>query len=241
MAPITNLVRGMRDLDVRSVPFVLTALLGAGVYAFVQIADEVSEAEIEGFDRAVLLAFRRPDDLATPIGPAWFREFMTELTAMGGYPLLTIIVAAVVGYLLVARLFGPALFTVLAIVLGTAVSHLLKLFYDRPRPDLVEQLVAVHTASFPSGHAAMSAVVYLTLASLVARLVESTAIRVYVLCVALAMTISIGISRVYLGVHWPSDVLAGWAFGVAWSSLCLLVVAGLRYRRNRDRTTAGRG
>lgn len=231
---ITDLVRGLRDLRVTSTPFILSAIAGAGAYAFLQIADEVSEAEFDAYDRALLLAFRRPDDLATPLGPPWFREFMAELTALGGYPLLTIIVALVVFYLLIARMFGPALFTVIAIVSGTVVSQLLKLAYDRPRPDLVDQLVTVHTASFPSGHAAMSAVVYLTLASLIVRLVDSTPIRVYVLAVALLLTVSIGISRVYLGVHWPSDVAAGWAFGVAWASLSWLVVAALRGWRGRE-------
>lgn len=234
-SPITNLVRGMRDLRVHAVPMALVALLGAGVFAFIQIADEMSEAELDGFDQTLLLAFRNPENLSQPLGPPWFQEFMTELTALGGYPLLTIIVAIVVGYLLIARLYGPALFTVLSIVTGTAASHLLKLAYDRPRPDLVEQLVSVHTPSFPSGHAAMSAVVYLTLASLIVRLVDSTAVRVYVLAVAAALTLSIGISRVYLGVHWPSDVLAGWALAVAWASLSWLVVAGLRIWRDRER------
>ncbi|MCR5855610.1 phosphatase PAP2 family protein [Mesorhizobium sp. J428] len=231
---ITDLVRGLRDLPITSAPFVLAAIAGVGAYAFLQIADEVSEAEFDALDRGLLMAFRQPDDLATPLGPPWFREFMAELTALGGYPLLTIIVALVVGYLIVARMFGPALFTVLAVVSGTAVSQLLKVLYDRPRPDVVEQLVTVHTASFPSGHAAMSAVVYLTLASLIVRLVDSTAIRVYVLVVALLLTVSIGISRIYLGVHWPSDVAAGWAFGIAWASLSWLAVAALRALRGRE-------
>lgn len=233
--PITNLVRGMRDMRVATLPMVLVTLLGAGVFAFIQIADEMSEAELDGFDRRLLLAFRTPDNLSQPIGPPWFGEFMAELTALGGYPLLTILLTIVVGYLLISRLYGPALFTVLSIVSGTAMSHLLKLAYDRPRPDLVEQLVAVHTPSFPSGHAAMSAVVYLTLASLIVRLVESNAVRAYVLVVAVLLTLSIGISRVYLGVHWPTDVLAGWALGVAWASLSWLVTAALRVWRNRDR------
>jgi len=233
--PITNLVRGMRDMRVATLPMVLVALFGAGVFAFIQIADEMSEAELGGFDRRLLLAFRNPENLSQPIGPPWFKEFMAELTALGGYPLLTILVTVVVIYLLISRLYGPALFTVLSIVSGTAMSHLLKLVYDRPRPDLVEQLVSVHTPSFPSGHAAMSAVVYLTLASLIVRLVDSTAVRIYVLVVAALLTLSIGVSRIYLGVHWPTDVLAGWALGVAWASLSWLVVAGLRVWRNRDR------
>lgn len=235
-SPITNLVRGMRDLRVHALPMVLVALLGAGVFAFIQIADEMTEAELKGVDRNLLLALRNPDDLSQPLGPPWFREFMVELTALGGYPLLTIIVAIVVIYLLISRMYGPALFTVISIVTGTAVSHLLKLAYDRPRPDLVEQLVSVHTPSFPSGHATMSAVVYLTLASLIVRLVDSTAVRVYVLVVATLLTLSIGISRVYLGVHWPSDVAAGWALGVAWASVAWLVPSlMMRMRRNGDR------
>ncbi len=225
---LKGLVRGMRDMRLASLPVAIAALFGFGVYAFVQIADEVSEAEFDQFDSWLLLAFRNPADMADPLGPAWLEEFMIELTALGGYPLLTLIVLAVIGFLVVAGRYGPAIYTFLSVVLGTSLSHGLKLLYDRPRPDLVEQLVSVHTPSFPSGHASMSAVVYLTLATVIVRFVDSRAVRAYVLGAALFLTVGIGVSRVYLGVHWPSDVAAGWAFGVSWACLAWLVVTGLR-------------
>ena len=127
----------------------------------------------------------------------------------------------------------------LSIVSGSLVSHGLKLVYDRARPDLVEHLVTIHTASFPSGHATMSTVVYLTLASLIVRLVEDWRVRIYVMSVAIATAVLIGVSRVYLGVHWPTDVMAGWAIGAAWASLSWLVVSVLRRLRGKGNPDAG--
>lgn len=213
-------------------PVLLTGLLALALYAFFQIADEVGEAEIEGLDTALLLAFRNPADISDPLGPPWFEEFVTEITSLGGYPILIALVVAVVGFLLVIRRFGLALYLSISLGAGTAISQLLKTLYDRPRPDLVDHLVTTHTASFPSGHATMSTVVYLTLAALIVRIVAQKRVRVYVLAVAVAISIAVGLSRIYLGVHWPSDVAAGWALGVAWACLSWLVASGLRAGRN---------
>lgn len=230
---ITDLVRGMRDTRAAALPATVLAVLAGGLFVFFEIADEVGENEIDSIDRSLLLMFRDPADPSDPVGPEWLEETMVEITSLGGYPVLVVMVAAVIGFLLVSRKFGPALFVFLSIVTGTIASHLLKLAYDRARPDIVEQLVVAHTPSFPSGHATMSAVVYLTLASLIMRLVDRTAVRAYVLAVAALLTLAIGFSRVYLGVHWPSDVAAGWALGVAWASLAWLVVSMLRLWRSR--------
>ncbi len=154
-----------------------------------------------------------------------------EITALGGYTLIIAVMLAAIGLLVVARREGPALFVFLSIFSGWLMSSLLKSFYARPRPDLVPQLDLVHTASFPSGHATMSTVCYLTLAIVIARLTDNTRIRVYVVAVAILVSIAVGLSRVYLGVHWPSDVLAGWALGAAWAALSWLVVSLLRRRR----------
>lgn len=229
----TDLVSGMRDLRVATLPVLLIAMAAAGVYVFLALAEEVSENELHRIDSALLLFFRNPADLSDPIGPAWLEQTILEITTLGGYPVLVTLVSVVVGFLLVSRQYGPALFTVVSIVSGTVASHLLKLAYDRPRPDVVEHLVQTHTASFPSGHATMSAVVYLTLATLIVRLVDDVAMRVYVLAVAFLLTFAVGISRIYLGVHWPSDVAAGWALGIAWACLSWLVVSALRRLRDR--------
>ncbi len=235
---ITDLVRGMVDLRRSVLPVAVTAVGGVAVYVFLKLAGEMQEGELAGFDRAVLLAFRNPADPTDPLGPAWFEQSVEEITALGGYTILTVLVAIVVGYLVVARRYGPALFVALSVGLGTLVGQLLKLAYDRPRPDVVNHLVAIHTASFPSGHATMSTLVYLTLAALIARLVEDWRVRAYVICVAVLLSLAVGLSRLYLGVHWPSDVAAGWALGVAWASLSWLVVSSLRRLRAR---TGGNG
>jgi undecaprenyl-diphosphatase len=235
---ITELVRGMKDMRPAILPALLIGIVGFGAYVFLELADEVGEDEMDGIDRAMLLAFRNPEDLSDPLGPPWLEETITEITSLGGYPILVALIAMVTGYLLVTRKYGPALFVVLSTGLGTAVSHVLKLAYERPRPDVVDHLVSIHTASFPSGHATMSAIVYLTLAALIVRLVETTRERVYVLSVAILLTVAVGLSRVYLGVHWPSDVAAGWALGAAWASLSWLVVSTLRALRRRDTPAA---
>lgn len=228
----TDVVSGMRDLRLATIPALLIAIAAAGTYIFLALADEVRENELHRIDSALLLFFRDPADVSAPLGPPWFQEAVTEITALGGYPILVLLVGAVIGYLLVARRFGPALFVFVSIVTGTALGHMLKLVYDRPRPDIVDHLVATHTASFPSGHATMSAVVYLTLAALIVRLVDSLAVRIYVLCVAILLTLMVGMSRIYLGVHWPSDVAAGWALGTTWAALSWLVVSALRRYRH---------
>lgn len=235
---ITDLVRGMADMRRSALPVALTALAGLAVYLFLKLAGGMQAGELAGFDRAVLLAFRNPADPEDPLGPKWLEQAIEEITALGGYPILTVLVAVVVGYLAVVRRYGPALFVVLSIGLGTVVAQLLKIAYDRPRPELVTHLVAIHTASFPSGHATMSTLVYLTLAALIARLAQDWRVRAYVISVAVLLSLAVGTSRIYLGVHWPSDVAAGWALGVGWASLSWLAVSGLRWLRARPQPRA---
>lgn len=208
----------------------LIILIAGGVYTFFGLASAVGDGELERFDTALLLYFRQPGNLAAPLGPHWLQQTMLEITALGSYPVLVTLVAAVAGFLLVARNYGLTLFMLLTIISGTLISHALKIFYDRPRPDVVDHLAEAYTASFPSGHAMMSTVVYLTLAALIMRLADGAVMRVYVLAVAMVLAFTVGVSRIYLGVHWPSDVLAGWALGTAWVSLSWLTVLLLRNR-----------
>ena len=211
--------------------FLLVILVPAGLlFAFLKLASEVFEGETLAFDRTILLALRNPADLADPIGPQWLEILMRDLTSLGSTTVLTIITLSAVGLLMVERRWATALFVVVAVGGGTLLSSLLKFAFARPRPDLVAHSVDVYTASFPSGHAMLSAVTYLTLAALLVRAVRRFRIRLYILGCAVALTVSIGISRVYLGVHYPTDVLAGWTVGSAWALGCGAIAWRLQQR-----------
>ena len=210
---------------------VLLACIAGAVFAFLRIAHAVRGEETLSRDRAILMWFRNPNDLTDPIGPPWFEETVAEITTLGGYPVLTVLIVCVAGYLLLSRRFGPAIYLLASIGAGTAISQLLKAAYARPRPDLVNHLVETFTASFPSGHATMATVVYLTLAALIVQFVKELSVRFFVLSAAILLALAVGASRVYLGVHWPSDVLAGWALGAAWASISWLAFSYLHERR----------
>jgi undecaprenyl-diphosphatase len=207
------------------VPWTLIAIIlaAAGAWGFIAILEEVSEGDTRAVDEAIILAFRVPGDPSDPIGPPWFEEAVRDVTALGSAPVLVIAVLAVVGFLALARAWRPAIFALAASGGGLILSSLLKYAVDRPRPDLVPHGNLVYTSSFPSGHSMMSAVVYLTLAALVTGLIQRKRLKGYALGVAMTLTLLVGVSRVYLGVHWPSDVLAGWAAGAAWALGCWML------------------
>ncbi len=213
-------------------------LIAAACWGFVELMEVAREATAHDFDTRILLAFREAGDADNPLGPAWFEEAMRDITALGGTAVLLLVTLAAVFYLLVSRSLGTALFVLTAVAGGQVLSSLLKLGVERPRPDLVSHLAEVYTLSFPSGHAMLSAVTYLTLGSLLARTVPGRAAKIYVISVAVLTTLLVGLSRVYLGVHWPSDVLAGWCAGFAWALLCLLA-ARVVTRRGEDSRPAG--
>lgn len=210
------------------------ALLALAAWGFIALADEVLEGETHGFDQAIILAFRAPGDPADPLGPAWLEDAVRDVTALGSAPVLVIAVLAVAGFLALSRNWGLALFTVAASLGGLALSSALKYLIDRPRPELVPREALTFTSSFPSGHSMMAAVIYLTLAALVVRLMERKRLKGYALAVALALALLVGLSRVYLGVHWPSDVLAGWAAGAGWALACWLAARWLGLGQDRS-------
>ena len=197
--------------------------LPSGTLLFLVLAWLVSDGRTKEFDRAAMLAMRDPANADRAFGPVWFREAAAEWTALGGYPILTLLVAIlVVGFLASGRR-RTALVALTSLALGASVSSGLKLAFARPRPDLVEHLDRIFTSSFPSAHAMMSTVTFLTIAAMLATLIQRPALRAYTFAVAAMLAILVGVSRVYLGVHWPTDVAAGWAVGVAWASLSWLV------------------
>lgn len=206
-------------------------LLAFGGFAFLELASEVGEGDTLALDRAILQGLRTAADPSVPWGPDWLRGAMIDVTALGGVSVLTIVTGIAVGYLVAARKLAMAMFVAAAIAGGATVSVLLKDVFERARPDLVVHLVEVSSTSFPSGHAMNSAITYLTLGTLLARAQKGRALRLYLISVAIALTLVIGGSRVYLGVHWPSDVLAGWCVGGSWAVLCSLVAR--RLQRNR--------
>jgi undecaprenyl-diphosphatase len=188
----------------------------------------VAEGDTKGLDERLLLALRRPGDLAQPIGPAWLPETMRDITAFGSVFGIVYVTACVVLYLVMTARRNAALFVVVAVGGGEVLSTVLKMFYRRPRPDLVPHGMETFTASFPSGHAMLSAIAYLTLAILLARISRGRRVKAFVLTLGVVTTLLVGISRIYLGVHWPSDVLAGWCVGAAWASLCWFVALQLQ-------------
>ena len=200
-------------------PRMLAALLAlAGcVWLFVELADEMDEGETQSFDARILLALRNPADPADPIGPGWIEEFGRDVTALGGIGVLAFVTLAAAGYLWLSGRRRSMLLLLVAVGGGQLLSTLFKRGFDRPRPDLVPHEALVYTASFPSGHAMMAAVTYLTLGAMLARVQPSRALKVYLLALAAIVTVAVGVSRVYLGVHWPTDVLAGWTAGAAWA------------------------
>jgi undecaprenyl-diphosphatase len=200
----------------------------AGTWGFFALAGEVLEGDTQRLDERIIRALRRPDDPATPIGPPWMEEVGRDITALGGVPLIVLITGSVVGFLALDRKYGAMWFVLGATSSGFALSAALKALFRRPRPEVVPHLMKAYTSSFPSGHSMMSAVVYLTLGVLLARLVRRRRLKVYFLSLAVLLTVLVGVSRVYMGVHYPTDVLAGWTAGLVWAVLCWLVQRALQ-------------
>jgi undecaprenyl-diphosphatase len=201
-------------------PLAAVAVLAALGFGFVELAGAVMEGETRAFDEWLLRALREAGDLSNPIGPAWFEELVRDVTALGSTFVLTFAVVVVAGYLWIVGSPQKAAFLVAAVSLGSLLNRLLKFGFARPRPDIVAHGAYVSTESFPSGHSANSAIVYLLLGMMLARVEASYPTKVYIFTVCVLITTLVGLSRVYLGVHWPTDVLAGWAVGACWAFLC---------------------
>lgn len=203
------------------------SLLTLGIMGFVEVADDMTEADGRAFDERVLNAVREAGDPSNPIGPHWLEIALTDLSALGGVAVLAAIGLVVAGFLLIQKRYMAAMFLLTAQAGGLAVSQGLKHYFARERPPEVYRAVEVVNASFPSGHAMLSAVAYLTLGAVVAQALPRRREKIYVMAVAVLLALIVGFSRIYLGVHWATDVMAGWCVGGAWAGACWLVLWGV--------------
>lgn len=209
---------------------IILLLVTTGIWVFIELADEVLEGETRRIDEWIILAMRNSANISDPLGPEWFEEVMRDFTALGGIALLTALSVAVIGFLLLQKKKKMALFMAVSISGGLLLSSVLKKGFDRPRPDLVPHESYIMTASFPSGHSMLSAVVFLTLGGCLARYIGQKSIKLYILTLSILATLLVGCSRVYLGVHWPSDILAGWIAGTSWALMCWFTALFLQRR-----------
>jgi undecaprenyl-diphosphatase len=198
--------------------------------AFGVIAQNVTDGTSLAFDKKIIVDLRDPGNPSAPLGPAWVQEAARDLTSLGSIIVLVIITAAVSIYLFLAGKYAAAWLLLVAVFGGIALNDLLKLAFARPRPDPAYQAARIFTSSFPSGHAELSAITYLTIAALLAQTQASFKIAFYFIALAAFLTILIGLSRIYLGVHYPTDVLGGWCIGAAWALACWVLMTWLQRR-----------
>jgi len=189
---------------------------------FALLASEVAEGNTQALDVKVVRSFRSAADPARPIGPEWLELSVVDVTSLGSFTVLAIVTLAVTGLLVLQSRYRTALFVAATVASGDLANFVLKRLFNRPRPSIVPHL-RMMTPSFPSGHAMESAIVYLTLGAVLMRVAERRSTKIYCLSVAVLLTVLVGISRVYLGVHYPTDVIAGWTVGFLWAGLCWLV------------------
>ncbi len=214
-------------------PFELVALVSLvliviGIWGFIAIADEVMEGEYQHIDEQVVNALRDPEDPSKPIGPPWVLSMVRDITALGGYTLLILFTLSVLGFLALQGRYGAFWLVLFSTLSGFGLNSLLKNLFERERPD-IPHLTLVSSASFPSGHAMTSAIIYLTLGALLARMEGGRKLKIYIFTVVITITLLVGLSRIYLGVHYPTDVLAGWTAGGAWALICLLAAGYLQH------------
>jgi undecaprenyl-diphosphatase len=217
-------------------------LIGLGLcgvlFLFIRLASEVMEGNTQAIDVQIMRSLRSVADPAQPIGPAWVEGALLDVTALGSPVVLGLIVLIITGYLLLEARYVTAAIVLASSISGEILNELLKLFFERPRPAVVPHLRAVVTASFPSGHAMESAIIYLTLGALLMRVVAGRITKIYCMAMAMLLTLLVGVSRVFLGVHYPSDVLGGWMLGFVWAAITLLVTRRFEPTVAREREHA---
>lgn len=209
----------------------------AGLWLFIEVTEEVSDDDAHTFDNYVLTSLRNPDDLTQPIGPEWGAEVARDITSLGSKTLLVLIVLTVAGFLFLKRHPKQGWLIIIVSFMGLLLTLGLKMAFMRERPDAVPHLSSAVTRSYPSGHTMMSAVIYLSLAAMLSYIQESRLVKMYSIGIALFITFVVGLSRVYLGVHYPTDVMAGWAVGLAWAAFCWILFRYINHKYIKDEQT----
>jgi membrane-associated phospholipid phosphatase len=205
------------------------AVLSASVFVFASLAQAITDEEaITRWD------VRLNRWLHEQSSPALTR-FFELLTTTGGFVFLLVVAAAAATLLASRRAFAEALLVTLAFVGGQVVNLAMKAAFERPRPEFRDPHLNLHTFSFPSGHAMVSTCVYGALTIIVLRRVRRPAARTAIIAAAALLVGLIGLSRIYLGAHYVSDVLAGVSLGLAWLTLCVLAIT-VRERRQHAGT-----
>jgi len=198
-------------------------VISLGLFVFFRLTEHMLDGSTGDFDRQVLLWFRNPSDVSDPVGPQSLEVLVRDITALGGVLVLSLLCVFSCGYLWLRRQTGLALFVGFSVTLGTLINTLLKETIARARPDLFAHGTDAAFSSFPSGHAMMSTMVFLTLGALLSLSTKERRIKIYILSWSIFLPLIVGLSRLYLGVHWPTDIIAGWIAGATWSLLCLWI------------------
>lgn len=200
--------------------WVPVALVTVSVVLFLTLMMLVSEGGPLNVDEAIFMALRNAENPDVVGGPSWLKQVGQDITALGGNTVLILLSLLVITYLYMIEKLELIWVVLMATGGAIVLSLLLKNGFDRPRPDLVTHATMVYTSSFPSAHAMVSASVYLTMGAILARTHQRQALKAFFITASVFLTLIIGVSRVYLGVHWPTDILAGWAAGVVWAVAC---------------------
>ncbi len=206
-------------------------VVAAGLAIFANLAGDMREGEGQAFDQAVLSALRPHASPSDAWGPGWLEEAAGDLTSLGSIAVLSLFATIVILFLFLQRKRLSALLLLVGLGGGVMLSEGLKAVFERDRPPEIYRAVATINASFPSGHALLSAVFYLSIAVMLTRAFPRRRFKVYVLGVGLALTLIVGLTRIYLGAHWATDVLAGWSVGSAWAMTTWLVAYAVERRQ----------
>jgi undecaprenyl-diphosphatase len=201
---------------------IVAFLFVSSALVFVHIAEEFLEGETAQSDRAILLVFRTPGDFSVPIGPPWLLQSAIDISALGGFTVIFLVTAVASGFVILAGRWRALVILLASIGGASLLNELLKAHFDRARPNIATHLAQSWSSSFPSGHAMISTAAYLTIAAIVSETQPSRPVRIYLIVLATLLAVLIGVSRIYLGLHWPSDVVAGWAGGAAFA-LCFWI------------------